>query len=167
MNLESATLVLRTASINANNGDVDVNGYHNDVTWNIDLQQCLGSMYGKYKRFKLCLTSVGSGTPGTALADNNRYLNVNIEGFPFINSTYNSATGSNNRNVIACVVQAGTTTGFSTNFTGEVGFIFNKPPSSNLSVRIYLTKISDGAITSLQYPNFCYCFSIYGIEDKE
>lgn len=167
MNIESATLVLRTSSINTAKGDVDVDGYNNDVTWNIDLQRCLGNMFNKYKRFKICLTSIGGGTPSPVLVDANRWLNVNIEGFQWVNSGYNSSTGALNRNIIASTVQTGSSTGFSTNFTGEVGFVFNKPASGNVAVRIYLTRILDDTIAAVQYPNFCYCFSIYGIEGDE
>jgi hypothetical protein len=165
MNIESATLVLRTSSINTTVGDVNANGFNNDVTWNINLQQCLGSMYSKYRRFKLCITSVGCGTPGTTLSDNNRLLNVNIEGFQWVNASYNYMSGTMDRNVIASTITAGTTSGFSNNFTGEVGFVFNKPSSSDVRVRIYLTRISDNTIVPIQYPNFCYCFSIYGINE--
>ena len=165
MNLESSTLVLRTAFINANNGDINVGNLNSDVTWKVNLQSCIGkSLYEKYDRFKICLTSVGSGAPAIALSEINRTVSINIEGFNWFNQSYNSQTGSINSNVIACSVLLGTTVGSTTNFTGETGFVFNKPLSSDVNIRIYLSKVVDGLISNVQYPNSVYCFSIYGIE---
>ena len=163
MNLESATLVLRTSSLGPN--DINVGSLNNDVTWNINLQTCLGSMFNKYDRFKICLTSVGCGTPPSALADNNRTLNINIEGLQWNNQSYNSQTGIIERNVIASTIQTGTTLSFSINYTGETGFVFYRPQSSDVQIRIYLTRLSDNQIANIQYGNFVYCFSIYGIEN--
>lgn len=164
MNLESATLVLRTSGINTAQGDINVGNRNNDTTWNINIQQVLGSMLTRYTRFKLCLTSVGAGTPPTTLTDNNRMLCVNIEGLNWENSSYDVLTGNLSSSVIAATIAVGTTQGFSTNFTGETGFVFTRPVANNVSIRIFLTRIQDNTIQALQYPNIVYCFSIYGIE---
>lgn len=164
MNLESGTLVLRTSGLNTAQGDINVGNFNNDTTWNINIQQVLGSMLTKYTRFKLCLTSVGSATPPTSLSDTNRLLCVNIDGLNWENSGYNVFTGNQSSSLIASTIAIGTTTGFSTNFTGETGFVFTRPVANNLSIRIFLTRISDNSIQSIQYPNLVYCFSIYGIE---
>ncbi len=165
MNLESATLVLRTSSLNTAQGDINIGNYNNDVTFsNINIQQVLGSMLTKYKKFKLCLTSVGAATPPTTLTDTNRLLCVNIQGLNWENSGYNIATGNLSSSVIAATIAIGTTQGFSTNFTGETGFIFTRPVANNVSIRIFLTRIQDNTIQQIQYPNSVYCFSIYGIE---
>ncbi len=165
MNLESATLVLRTSSLNTAQGDINIGNYNNDVTIsNINIQRVLGSMLTKYKKFKLCLTSVGAATPPTTLSDTNRLLCVNIQGLNWENSGYNVATGNLSSSVIAATIAIGTTTGFSTNFTGETGFIFTRPVANNVSIRIFLTRIQDNTTQAIQYPNTVYCFSIYGIE---
>lgn len=163
MNLESATLVLRTASLGSSG--INVNNFNNDCTWNIDLQTVLGTIYHKYKRFKICLTSVGSGIPNPTLTDASRFVNVNLEGLQWVNSGYDTTNGAVNRNVIATTIVLNSTLGFSNNFTGEVGFVFNKPNSNNISFRVYLTNVSNNTINQVQYPNLCYCFSIYGIDE--
>jgi len=164
MNLESATLVLRTSGLNTAQGDINIGNRNNDFTFNLNIQQVLGSMLTKYKKFKLCLTSVGAATPSPALSDTNRLLCVNIEGLNWENSSYNIATGNLSSSVIAATIAIGTTAGFSTNFTGETGFIFTRPVANNVSIRIFLTRIQDNTIQQIQYPNSVYCFSIYGIE---
>jgi len=161
MNLESATLVLRTLSLGPN--DINVGSLNNDVSWNINLQTCLGSMYNKYDRFKICLTSMGSSVPTPTLTDQNRFVMINVEGLQWNNQTYNSQTGIIERNAILSTVDLQTNTGRTINYTGEVGCVFYKPQSSDVRIRVYLTRISDNTIQNVQYPPLIYCFSIYGI----
>ncbi len=161
MNLESATLVLRTSALGPN--DVNVSNFNNDVYWNINLRRVLGSMFDKYNRFKICLTSIGTSTP--ALSEANRFVQVNMEGLQWNNQSYDTQTGILRSNVIIESVALGTNTGITYNFTGEIGQVFYKPQSDDVRLRIYLQRISDNTIQAIQYPNIVYCFSIYGIEE--
>jgi len=165
MNLESATLVLRTSAINTANGDINVGNFNNDCSWNINLRRCLGSMFDKYERFKICLTSTGNATPSPSLSIDNALVVINMEGLNWNNQTYNSQTGTIGTNAVLSTISTGTTAGSTTNFTGEIGCVFYKPKSDNCVIRVYLSKLSDNTIAQLQYPNLVYCFSIYGIEE--
>lgn len=165
MNIESATLTLRTSGINTANGDINVGNRNNDCTWNINLQQVLGSMMGKYKRFKICPTSIGSATPVPSLSDANRLVCVNVEGLQWENSSYRLANTSIASSLIMNTAALGTTAGISINYTGETGFVFTRPTTNNVSIRIFLTRMSDDTIQAIQYPNLVYCFSIYGIDE--
>ncbi len=58
MNLESANLILRTSSVAVGS---DKNTDRTIVTWrNINMKVILGTLYNKYKRFKICFTSYGN-----------------------------------------------------------------------------------------------------------
>lgn len=165
MNLESATLVLRTSAINTANGDINVGNFNNDCSWNINLRRCLGSMFDKYERFKICLTSLGTATPNPNLSNDNRMVSVNMEGLQWNNQSYNTQLGVIGTNVIISSVGLATNVGVTFNYTGEVGQVFYKPKSDDVRIRIYLERILDNTIQSIQYPNVVYCFSIYGIEE--
>jgi len=157
MNLESATLVLR--SINAN---VNVGNFNNDVTFNnINLKALLGSMWAKYKRFKLILTAFASG-PQT-ITDPNRLVNVYMEGLVWVNSSYDTSMSANRNRALVGTAEFATA-GRSINYVNESGFIFdNQQDTAN--IRIFLTRISDDVTASVQYAPFVCCFSIYGLEE--
>ena len=163
MNLESATLVLRTSAINTSRGDINVGNFNNNCSWAINLQTVLGSMYNKYSRFKICLTSFGNASGGT-LTDINRIININIAGLQWNNQSYDTTTGT----IISSVNIASVdmiNQGRSVNFAGETGFVFFKPNSSDVVIRIFLTRVFDDTLQAVQYPNCVFCFSIYGIEE--
>ena len=157
MNLENATLVLRTSST-----DINVGNYNNDCTWNINLQQVLGSMYSKYTKFKFCITSFGNAGGG-AISDLDRIVEINVEGLQWINQTYNTTTGSNLNNTVVSTADL-LATGRTINYTGETGAIFLKPYSNMVDIRIYLKRIVDNTLQDTQFPQMTYCFSIYGVE---
>ena len=158
MNLESATLVLR--SINAN---VNVGNFNNDMTWNnIDIKTLLGSMWAKHKRFKLIMTAYGSG-PQAGITDINRFVNVNMEGFRWVTSSYDTSISANRSRAVVGTAEYATT-GRTINYVNEGGFIFDNQ-QTNINIRIFLTRITDDTIQATQYsPSIC-CFSIYGLDD--
>lgn len=104
MNIETASLVLRTFDLTKNDNRPKPTNYSTKVgsanakrtrfTWNnINLRVLLGTMYDKYDLFNLVLKSVSSGTPIGAIGEADQ-LNTVIccSGLPFINQTYNFVT---------------------------------------------------------------------------
>jgi hypothetical protein len=81
MNLESAQLVLRSNTVAS--GPDNVRNYL--VTWrNVNLRQVLGTMYDKYKLFKICLTSFGNTNTGlTGVTNSDRSLQIVMSGLNF------------------------------------------------------------------------------------
>lgn len=166
MNLESATLILRTSEINISNGDINVNNRNNDVTWNVNLQACLGSMFIKYKRFKICLTSVGGAGQGATLTGNDRGIQFNMEGLQWENQSYNTTTGTLGSNVILAPAFIPATDGWNINFIGEAGFVFIRPPANDVKLRIFITRIASNVLPdTTSFGNMVFCFSIYGINE--
>lgn len=163
MNLESANIILRTSSV-ALGSDKDSN--RTNITWrNINLKMALGSLYDKYTKFKICLTSVGNANTSNIANITDRMLNINMTGLMWINQTYDTSTNSNTNNVIISTAIFNSTSGFSINYTGEIGWVFQKPVSNNVDINIYFTRISDGTQASgINYGETVFCFSIYGIE---
>ncbi len=67
-----------------------INSDRNDFTCNnIDFKTILGTMYEKYDRFNLKLSSIMcSSSSGFGIAAEDRVLKINISGLPFSNSGY-------------------------------------------------------------------------------
>lgn len=166
MNLESANLILRTSSI-ATGTDKDTN--RTNITWrNINLKVVLGSLYNKYDKFKICLTSIGNVNTSAIANVSDRVLAVNLKGLIWLNQTYDTAIRSNSDTVILSTAFYNNSNGFSMNYTGEIGWVFLRPPSDSVDLNIFLSKVSDGlAPTGINYGESVFCFSIYGIEDDE
>lgn len=158
MNLESATLVLR--SINAN---VNVGNFNNDMTFNnIDLKSLLGPMWVKYKRFKLIMTAYASG-PQAGITDVNRFVNVYMDGLRWVNSSYDTSISANRSRALVGTAEY-STTGRTINYVTEAGFIFDTQQNT-ANIRILLTRITDDTTQATQYSNSMCCFSIYGVEE--
>ena len=158
MNLESATLVLRSINANTNVGNLN-----NDVTWsNINIKALLGSMWTKYKKFKIILTAFAS-SPQSGITDPNRLVNVYMEGLRWVNSSYDTSISANRSRALVGTAEFATT-GRSINYVNESGFIFdNQQTTANL--RMVLTRITDDTVVATQYSSFVCCFSIYGLEE--
>ena len=163
MNLESANLILRTSSV-AVGADKDAN--RTNITWrNINLKAVLGTLYSKYSRYKICLTSIGNVNT-TALANvADRVLNVNMRGLQWENQTYDTSVKTNTDTVILSTAFFNNANGFSINYTGEIGWVFQKPPSENVDINIFLNRVSDGTTPNINYNESVFCFSIYGVEE--
>ena len=158
MNLESATLVLR--SINAN---TNVGNFNNDMTFNnIDLKTLLGPMWLKYKKFKLIMTAYASG-PSAGISDANRLVNVYMEGLRWVHSSYDtSITANRSRALVGTTEYA--TGGRSINYVNESGFLFDTQQTT-ANIRILLTRITDDTTPAVQYGNSVCVFSIYGVDE--
>jgi hypothetical protein len=158
MNLESATLVLR--SINA---DINVGNFNNDMTWsNINIKALLGPMWLKYKKFKLIMTAYGSA-PQAGITDANRIVNIYMEGLRWVNSSYDTSISANrNRALIGTTEYF--TAGRSMNYVSESGFLFDTQQTT-ANIRISLTRVLDDTIVATQYSSSICILSIYGIDE--
>lgn len=163
MNLESANLILRTSSVTTASGDKDTN--RTNITWrNINMKAVLGTLYNKYSRYKICLTSIGNANT-TAIANvADRVLTVNMKGLQWENQTYDTSNKTNTDTVIISTAFFNNSNGFSINYTGEIGWVFQKPFSENVDINIFLNRVSDGGTPNINYNESVFCFSIYGIE---
>jgi hypothetical protein len=158
MNLESSTLILRTINANEN-----VGGFNNDMTWNnIDLKSMLGSMWLKYKRFKLILTGHGSA-PQSGMISSNGNVCIYMEGLRWVNSSYDTSISANRSRALVGTTTY-TTTGAATNYVSESGFIFDTQQTT-ANIRITLARVLDDTIQATQYSAGVFVFSIYGLEE--
>ncbi len=159
MNLESANLILRTS-----NASVNTNGH--TITWNsINLKDVMGSMYEKYSKFKICLTSFANTNTGlTGVTNGDRCLSIFVNGLDFINSGYDSGSFNYSQTWVGCcTVTTNAVSNF--NFTGEIGqtFLINKS-NYTTNITIQLKRIDNAAITTtVNYGSSVFCFTIYGI----
>ena len=164
--MENATLVLKVKDATSNTPNT-LN------TWNnISLRNVLGPMYYKYDKFNLCLVNISTGQSNAALGNTIDDLNVcvNVSGLPFINQTYNVASG--NMTSSTCITTFQFVRGSCVNqyFYGNNYFTFGK--SQDLcNITIALVKVSDYT-SSLNgagqtYPNVTYIFSIIGIPNDD
>jgi len=164
MNLESANLILRTSSVAVG---ADKNTARTQITFrNINMKVVLGTLYSKYQRFKICFTSFGNANTSSIAAVSDRVLMVQMRGLNWTNRLYDGTTSANENSVVLGSAFFNNTTGFSLNFTGEIGWVFDKPPSDNVDLTVFLNRVSDGTIpTSGNYGESVFCFSIYGVEE--
>lgn len=164
MNLESANLVLRTASVPV--GD-NRNANNTNITWtNISLKNVLGNLFYKYDKFKICLTSFGNANTSAIGVVADRIMNVNMTGFQWFNQTYDTSINANTSNVIISTVDFQSATGRNINYTGEIGWVFVKPQTEYINININYTRCSDNGLNNtINYGPSVFCFSIYGIEE--
>lgn len=160
MNIESSTLVLRT--INATN-----NATRTFSTWRINLRQTLGNLYNKYSRFKICLTSWGTGAAVNGFTADDLATIIFMSGLQWENQTYDTAINGLQINAAISTLRFANNGVNLENFTGEVGQVFTKPNIDELEVNISIQKVSGAALPALAYPQCCYVFSIYGIPDEK
>lgn len=158
MNLESATLVLR--SINAN---TNVGNYNNDLTWtDINIKALLGPMWLKYKKFKLIMTGFAS-SPQAGITDANRIVNIYMEGLRWVQSSFDTSISANRSRALVGTAEF-TTNGRSINYVSESGFIFDTQQTT-ANLRIFFTRVIDDTIQATQYSSNVAVFSIYGIDE--
>ncbi|MFY7883383.1 MAG: hypothetical protein ACOVOV_00920 [Dolichospermum sp.] len=161
MNIESSTLVLRTANATT------INATRTTATWRINLRACLGNLYNKYNRFKICLTSWGTGVAVNGFTSDDVTTFVSMSGLQWENQTYDVVTNGLTQNAAISSLRFTNNGVALENFTGEVGQVFRKPNFDELQVTINIQKISGAALPALAYPQCCYVFSIYGVPDDE
>jgi hypothetical protein len=158
MNLESATLVLR--SINAN---TNVGNYNNDLTWNdINIKALLGPMWMKYKRFKLIMTGFASSGQ-TGISDVNRIVNIYMEGLRWVQSSFDTSISANRSRALVGTAEF-STTGRTINYVNESGFIFDTQQTTS-NIRLFFTRVTDDTLQATQYSPSIAIFSIYGIDE--
>jgi hypothetical protein len=160
MNIECSTLVLRT--VNATN-----NATRTTSTWRINLRQTLGNLYNKYSRFKICLTSWGTGVAVNGFTADDLTTIIFMSGLQWENQTYDTAINGLQTNAAISTLRFANNGVNLENFTGEVGQVFTKPNLDELEVSISIQKVSGAALPALAYPQCCYVFSIYGIPDEK
>lgn len=167
MNLESAVLVLRSANATSN-----ILG--SNMTWNaVNFRQLLGTLYDKYDKFKICLTSVSNFNANAIAVVADRFVSCEMTGLNFINSTFEYQVGNGgmltNKTTLCPVDLVGTTNqGRSINLTGEFGQVFYIDNPNVVDINISLLRIMDGTLNGAQdYGNWVFVFSIYGVTDFE
>lgn len=160
MNIESSTLVLRTI-----NGTNDAN--RTVSTWRINLRQTLGNLYNKYSRFKICLTSWGTGIAVNGFTADDLITILFMRGLQWENQTYDTAINGLQSNAAITTLRFANNGAALENFTGEVGQVFLKQNIDEVEVSISIQKVSGAALPNLSYPQCCYVFSIYGVPDEK
>ena len=158
MNLESATLVLRTINASTNSG-----GFNNDMTWDaIDIKGLLGSLWLKYNRFKLILTGHGSA-PQSGMISSNGNVAIYLEGLNWVNSSYDTSVSANRTRALVGT-STYDTSGRATNYVSESGFVFDTTQTT-ANLRITLARVLDDVVQPTQYSAAVFIFSIYGVDD--
>ena len=92
MNIECSTLVLRT--INA----TSINANRTTATWRINMRACLGNLYDKYSRFKICLTSWGTGVSVAGFVAGDLITVVSMSGPRWENQSYDTVSNGLTQN---------------------------------------------------------------------
>lgn len=161
MNIESATLVLRTANATT------INATRTTASWRVNMRACLGSLYNKYDKFKICLTSWGTGASVAGFTADDLACFVTMDGLRWENQTYDTLSNGLTQNASISTLRFVNNGNSLENFTGEVGQVFNKDNLDDELLTININKISGSALPALAYPQCCYVFSIYGVPSED
>lgn len=159
MNIESSSLMLRT--INATN-----NTNLTSSTWRVNLRACLGNLYNKYDKFKICLTAWGTAAAPTGFSNDDLSTFITLSGLQWENQTYDTATNGLTQKATIATLKFANANSIIENFTGEVGQVFFKPNYDVVELTLDVNKISGAAFPAPFYPQCCYVFSIYGVVDE-
>lgn len=159
MNIESSSLMLRT--INATN-----NANATSSTWRVNLRACLGNLYNKYDKFKICLTAWGTAQAAGGFSNDDLSTFITLSGLQWENQTYDTATNGLTQNASIATLKFANGNSIIENFTGEVGQVFVKPNYDEVEITLNVNKISGAAFPAPSYPQCCYLFSIYGVVDE-
>ena len=144
------------------------------MNWNnISMRTLLGDMFDKYERFKLILSNIAistsSGSLGATLDD--IQVSLNISGLPFINSSYDTATGNNKSSVCLTSFTYNRTAlnGAIYDYDDSIYAIFQKPPNM-CDIQINVLRIIDDTIPNVGagtfYPFINFIFRIEGIPNN-
>ena len=172
----SARLVLKTSDLTVNSTTIrgQCDQFRQNFTWfNINLRVLLGDLYNQYQYFNILLNSISNSTAsasGTQGVAEDRIVYVKMSGLPFINQTYNQATGTNITPAIIGVYQIPMTAVSNTQQYNNVSNVLTFNKDQDLcSINISLFRLLDDtkpAIT-INNPQFTFIFTIIGIDQPD
>ncbi len=136
--------------------------------WNVDIKQVVGeNAWREHERFNIRLNAItvtNSGGSFGATAED-RLFNIQLEGLPFENSTYNQVARMNTATcVIGSVILIASTS--SQGFTFDTAFQATFSRCENTSIRITFVR-PDGAAINLNgnlFPRTVFFFSIFPVQ---
>ena len=173
----SVRLVLKTSDLTLNSttniGFCDQ--FRQSFTWfNINLRMLLGDLYNQYDYFNITLLSVSCSVCSAAAGQgglDDKLVFIEMNGLPFINQTYNQATGNNGTTAIVAVYQIPSTAIANTqpyNNTSTNVMTFNKDQDL-CNINISLLRVINEAKPALTIanPQFVFMFAITGIDQAD
>ena len=163
-----ATFSLKSCDI-GNKGDGIINTTHSQMTWtNIDLAAITGVMWDKYDYFTITLTNfINSGltsTPFDVVGSTGNYTYyhenssavINLQGLPFVNSSYNYITRrTDSKAAIGAFRFNGDASSTLIQNTYMNAVIFAKT-SANVNLTISLNRVVDGKLLDITGEAGCY-----------
>jgi hypothetical protein len=174
-NLEQRTFTLNTQSLVAgstNEFGTMASDYTRFTLFNINFRNILGTMWDKYEKFNLIMTSWGCGiTLGGSLSGDQRWTYLTVEGLQFINNvsvgplstTFQGRYGIGGTGVIESPGGASSTSTFSVFDNMSACNTFRKPETENINLTITVGNVT--AFPSINtYNNWSINFMVIGIK---
>ena len=178
-NIEQRTFTLTTQGLIAGgtNEIGTMNASYSTFSFNnLNFRNILGTMWNKYEKFNMTITSVGTGTSGTtSFAGDSTNNYVVVEGLQFINSVTLgvSSTKFINRYATSGAYVSETATGRASS-SGNIqdGYVstttFRKPESENVTLTIGIGGVGQGfPSTAFTWNNWAITFRIVGVKNDE
>jgi hypothetical protein len=176
-NLEQRTFTLTTQSLVAGStnqfGTMDAN-YNSFTLTNINFRQILGTMWDKYEKFNLIMTSWACGITGTGttISGDQRYMYAIIEGLQFINNvsvgvgstTFQGRYGIGGSGFIES--GGGAANSALGNFFDNMSTVntFRKPETENVDLRITFGQVTVYPMTAFLFNNWAINFMVVGVK---
>jgi hypothetical protein len=168
MDLQNASLVLKTSDLTADPGDQY--GIRNSIktsfTWyNINLRTVLGDMYDKYDTFNLCLNTISTGVASTlGVSNDDKNTIIKISGLPFLNQCYNVKTGSNTQQtVIATFLFTSSQSNTQYYYSNNIATFGKNQEQVNISIQYNRVSDDTPVQTVNNFPDAIFVFDIIGI----
>jgi len=141
---------------------------------NINMRNILGTMWDKYEKFNLTITSWGTGGTISSVSGDQRNVYLTMEGLQFINTLAVGALNTLSYNRFGWggqgILEATTTSYPNGNAFGDITSTttFRKPESETTTLSFVVGNLANGYPSgSLTYNNWTITFRIVGVKEDE
>lgn len=138
------------------------------IWFNINMRDVVGpELYNKYEYFNLRLNAISYSSAGSTSwgSNDNRVLNIFMEGLPFVHNTYDSKTkvNTNRANIGNFVINIVSAQAQAHVFDGAFQVTFRR--CENVNIRIYFEKPDRTPIdtSTNTFPRFNFYFNIFPV----
>lgn len=176
-NLEQRTFTLSTFNLipgGTNEIGTMNSTYSNFTFFNINMRNLLGTMWNKYTKFNITMTTWGTGGTMSSLNGDQRNVYLTMEGLQFINTLavgpYTAAWYNRFGWGAQGILEATTASYPNGNAFGDITSTttFRKPESENVNLNFVVGNLNNGyASTSITYNNWTITFRVVGVSESD
>jgi hypothetical protein len=168
--MRNAALVLKTSDLTAGSTTTvgDCNTSNTSYTWyGINMRTLLGDLYDNYDLFNLCLNTVisSNAAAGCFMTNEDKIVTINVSGLPFINQTYNQASGHNtNKTMMGGLLFTGGQPSCVSFYSNNIAMFGKSADFCNINITFSRANDGTNPITNgTAFPHSTFIFDIVGV----